>query len=104
LTQVDGLLVFLFLALQASQRRRGALRRGLKVKLILRSYVIGLGGAFRCDFGRALGCDFGRSEALRYRQQQEGSDCCSCGKSGHFLLVSMCVAVWCVDLVFIGAR
>src|SRR5579863_1856394 len=105
--------VLLFLALAASQRRRGV-PRGCKVKLILRSDVIRLGGAFRRDLGRALSHALrrtGRPEALRYRQQQEGSDCCSCGKSVHSLglhvccnmCVAMCVAkigltVRCVDL------
>src|SRR5580693_5781604 len=63
--------------------------RGAHVKLILRSDVIRLGSVFRRD----LSCDLGRAEALRYRQQQKGSAGCCCGKSGHFLLVSMSVAM-----------
>ena len=67
-------------------RRLRSLRRA-HVKLILRSYVIRLGGAFRRDLGRALGCALARrrAETLRYRQQQKGSDCCCYGKSGHSL-------------------
>jgi hypothetical protein len=80
-------------------------RRRFEVKLILRSNVIRLGGAFRRHLRRAL-CALGRArraETLRYRQQQEGSDGCCCGKSGHSLglheCCNVCVAVWCVDLI-----
>ena len=100
-----SLLPFFFPALEASRQRLGKVLRRINVKLILRSYVIRLSSAFRCDLGRALVRALGRTgraETLRYRQQ-DGSDGCCCRKSGHFRLglhewCNVCVAVWCVDL------